>query len=125
MNRPALSVVLAVALVAVPVDYYHELAAPGPPPPGLPLSPAEEGFVTHVQHIIFVVMENHAFDNLFGTYCQQVSPLCPQTAHGIPAGACIPYSITKPNGACIRPWNYTAQNWTLTSPLPHSQASSL
>ena len=64
-----------------------------------------------LQHIVFVVMENHAFDNYFGTYCQVVGAFCPDTANGIPAGVCMPkdpYNVTGQTG-CVRPFNLTGE----------------
>jgi phospholipase C len=82
------------------------------------------GFMTHINHIVYVVLENHAYDSYFGTYCLVASNLCPYAANGIPAGTCVPYSTSNPTGPCIRPWNFTTMNWTLKSDLPHNAGSS-
>ncbi|MCI4329199.1 MAG: hypothetical protein L3J86_06395, partial [Thermoplasmata archaeon] len=39
-----------------------------------------------IKHIVVLMMENHAYDNMFGTYCQAVGPECPMSANGIPSG---------------------------------------
>jgi phospholipase C len=113
---PLLLLTVAI-LVAVPADYYVTTSLS---PEGNPAIAEELGFLNHVDHIVFVVLENHAYDNYFGTYCLERSALCPEAASGIPRGTCVPYSPLDPFGPCIRPWNFTARNWTLYSHLPHS-----
>jgi len=54
-----------------------------------------------------VMMENHAYDNLFGTYCQVVGPHCPSVANGIPPGTCVPYDPHSAAAGCIVPYNFT------------------
>jgi phospholipase C len=71
-----------------------------------------------IRHIVILMMENHAFDNFFGSYCQTVGPYCPMTADGIPPGTCIPYNDTQPSLGCIRPYPYTVANLS-TPDIPH------
>ena len=117
-------VLLAVAvgvMVCVPVDHF----AISPPSSNVPgLNPNQLGFMDHIDHIVFVVMENHAYDNFFGTYCQLQSPVCPAIGNGLPGDTCVPYNPTYAYGACIRPWNFTAKNWSLATPLPHTYLAS-
>ncbi|HEV8049529.1 MAG TPA: alkaline phosphatase family protein, partial [Thermoplasmata archaeon] len=47
-----------------------------------------------IDHIVIVVMENRAFDNYFGVYCQAVGPNCPAAANGIPPATCLPYNAS-------------------------------
>src|SRR4029077_13403345 len=75
--------------------------------------------------IVIVMMENHAFDNYFGTYCQAKTSVCPATVRGLPAGLCVPLYPSVPNGTCTRPFAFTAKNLTLTSTMPHNQVTSL
>jgi len=42
-----------------------------------------------IDHIIFIIQENHSFDNYFGTYAG---------ANGFPAGIALPVSPNKMNG---------------------------
>jgi phospholipase C len=52
---------------------------------------------TPIKHVIFLMQENHSFDNYFGTY---------PGANGIPAGTCMPiYPGSKTNHACIKPFS--------------------
>ncbi|MCI4363683.1 MAG: hypothetical protein L3K13_05190 [Thermoplasmata archaeon] len=88
------------------------------------LSDQQLGFLSHINHIVFVVLENHAYDNYFGTYCLVKSTLCPYTGNGVPSTTCVPYNTSNLTGACARPWNFTVQNWSLSSPLPHGWVSS-
>ncbi len=57
-----------------------------------------------IDHIVVVMMENHAYDNYFGVYCQATSSLCPLTGDGIPAGTCVPYSLTNASLGCVKPY---------------------
>ena len=54
-----------------------------------------------IQHVVVVFMENHAYDNYFGTYCLVLGPDCNSTANGIPPGTCVPYLSHQP-GSWVR-----------------------
>ncbi|HZY70197.1 MAG TPA: alkaline phosphatase family protein [Thermoplasmata archaeon] len=71
-----------------------------------------------IHHIVIIMMENHAYDNYFGTYCLALGPFCGHVARGIPANTCVPLNVSHPNRGCVRPFNFTAQNLTTTNP-PH------
>ncbi|MCI4366618.1 MAG: hypothetical protein L3K08_02580 [Thermoplasmata archaeon] len=73
---------------------------------------------TKIQHVVIVLMENHAYDNYFGTYCPVIGPACPSTAIGIPPGTCVPKATWNTSAGCVRPFNFTAQNLTETD-MPH------
>jgi phospholipase C len=73
---------------------------------------------TKIQHVVIVLMENHAYDNYFGTYCPVIGPGCPSTTIGIPSGTCVPKVAWNASAGCIRPYNFTAQNLTETD-MPH------
>jgi phospholipase C len=77
-----------------------------------------------IRHIVVLMMENHPFDNLFGTYCQSVGPLCPDTVRGIPAGTCVPVNLTQPSLGCIKPFPFTAANLS-TPDMPHVYNASM
>lgn len=111
---------LALSLV-IPLEVYLTENAGAAPPR---LSAQQLGFLHHIDHIVFVVLENHAYDNYFGTYCLQLGPHCASVAKGLPASTCVPYNVARPSGPCIRPFNFTAQNWTITSTMPHNAGSS-
>lgn len=52
---------------------------------------------TPIKHFIFLMQENHSFDNYFGTY---------PGANGIPPGTCIPVDpFTDPDGHCVEPFH--------------------
>jgi len=61
-----------------------------------------------IKHVVFLVQENHAYDSLFGLYCQVVGPYCPHAANGIPAGTCVPMFPTNLSRGCVRPFNQSA-----------------
>jgi phospholipase C len=77
------------------------------------------GKFSAIKHIILVLMENHAYDNYFGTYCEVLGPYCPNVANGLPAGICLPINLSQPAAGCIRPYNFTRANLTTPSP-PHT-----
>jgi phospholipase C len=77
-----------------------------------------------IHHIVILMMENHAFDNLFGSYCPSVGPNCPMSANGIPAGTCIPFNDTDPSGGCIRPYPFTPADLSIPD-MPHVYNSSV
>jgi phospholipase C len=51
---------------------------------------------TPVKHFIFLMQENHSFDNYFGTY---------PGADGIPDGTCMPDDPADPSAGCVRPYH--------------------
>ena len=63
-----------------------------------------------ILHIVMLIMENHAFDNLFGTYCEQTGPDCPMAANGIPPGMCLPKNLTNSSAGCVAPYNFRPSN---------------
>jgi phospholipase C len=74
---------LAVLLTAGPA------AAAGPPaPPAVPTS-------TPVKHFLFLMQGGRSFDNYFGSF---------PGADGIPAGTCMPRSLSQPRRGCIQPF---------------------
>lgn len=70
-------------------------------------------------------MESHAFDNYFSVYCPTVGRYCPTAVTGIPAGTCVSLNPARGATPCVAPFNYTARNLTITSPIPHGPAASL
>jgi phospholipase C len=115
-----LTVIGVVALFAGPVGLYQSSTPSAQGTTPATPNPNQLGFLSHINHIVYVILENHAYDNYLGTYCLVKSTLCPTVAAGLPAGTCVPYNASVIGGPCIRPWNYTAQNWTLKTPLSHS-----
>jgi phospholipase C len=86
--------------------------------PASATSTAMTAFDGHVSHIVFLLQENHAFDNLFGTYCPVTGPYCKSVPNGIPSGTCVPLNPKQAHGRCVVPYNFPAAN--LTSPdMPH------
>ena len=71
-----------------------------------------------INHIVVLMMENHAYDNLFGTYCLTYNArTCHSTANGIPNGTCVPYDPLQPAKGCVRPWDFTATNYSSKDPV--------
>ncbi|MFI5418818.1 MAG: phospholipase C [Candidatus Lutacidiplasmatales archaeon] len=86
-------------------------------------SPARQGVWNNIQHVIVVMMENHAYDNFFGTYCLVVSSACPHNASGIPPGTCLPVNLTNASAGCVAPFNFTVGNLSSHN-LNHTYVSS-
>lgn len=52
---------------------------------------------TPIEHLVFLMQENHSFDNYFGTY---------PGANGLPADTCIPVDpFAEPDGPCVKPFH--------------------
>jgi phospholipase C len=51
---------------------------------------------TPIKHLVFVMQENHTFDNYFGTY---------PGADGIPEGTKMPVDPTNPQAGYVEPWH--------------------
>jgi phospholipase C len=77
---------LAAAVVPTP-------AAAAEPPDAVPaVAPAPR---TPIEHVVYLMQENHTFDNYFGTY---------PGADGIPAGVCMPEDPREAGGPCVEPF---------------------
>ena len=59
---------------------------------------------THIGHIVLIDMENHAFDNYFGTYCLTLGADCPSEVRGEPPGICVPNYPGNLTGPCTAPY---------------------
>lgn len=117
----AIVAIVVAGLVVVPLV----LTIAEPSPSGFTSSPAAYlAFASHIDHIVFLVMENHAFDNYFGAYCPAAGPYCGGPNDGIPPGTCVPFNASSPNAGCIRPFPFSPKNWSISDQLPHSYASS-
>jgi phospholipase C len=62
------------------------------------LSPGPASFP--ISHFVFLVMENHAYDNYFASYCRALGPYCDFTTLGPNLSACIPLSPSQPSKGC-------------------------
>ncbi len=51
---------------------------------------------TPIKHVIYLMQENHSFDNYFGTY---------PGANGIPVGTCMPSRPRHPELGCVKPFH--------------------
>src|SRR5580658_594481 len=58
-------------------------------------------FRSHISHIVFLMQENHAYDDLFGVYCLVAGTYCSRAANGIPSGVCDPVSLKNPLFGCV------------------------
>ena len=57
---------------------------------------AFDGAASKIQHIVFIVQENHSFDNYFGTY---------PGANGLPLGISIPVNLDAGSTATVSPFH--------------------
>jgi phospholipase C len=76
-----------------------------------------------INHFVFVVMENHAYDNYFGTYCTKLGAYCDfATQHPLNLSRCIPL-YPPSQSPCIKP--FLIHSKSLSTPdLPHGWESS-
>ena len=51
---------------------------------------------TPIRHVIYLMQENHSFDNYFGTY---------PGADGFPEDVCMPLDPADPQGECVEPFH--------------------
>jgi hypothetical protein len=90
---------IVVAAIATPHVLTPRSASPLPSPSGVP-----------IKHVVIVLMENHAFDNLFGTYSSVLGPYCSGVVNGILLGTCVPFHPRNMSEGCVRPYNFTSRN---------------
>jgi phospholipase C len=76
-----------------------------------------------IRHVVVLMMENRAFDDLFGAYCPNQGPFCPTAVNGIPPGTCVPYDPSDRALGCIAPYPF-ASNELPTDDPPHEWNSS-
>jgi phospholipase C len=93
-------------------------------PPLAPSASKMSLFDAHIDHIVFLMQENHAYDNLYGVYCLNIGPYCPMAANGIPPNTCVPVNPAIPTIGCIPPYNFTDRQLNLPVDLPHNWNSS-
>jgi phospholipase C len=94
------------------------------PASGFALFPAAPNPSTiPIKHVVIVMMENHAFDNMFGSYCRSISSDCLYVVNGIPAGTCVPKYPTQPQLGCIKPYAF-ANGSSMYHDMPHNWNSS-
>jgi phospholipase C len=74
---------------------------------------------TPIQHIVFVVQENQAFDHLFGTF-----PNLPK-GDSEPMNICLPVNLTSPQ-PCVKPWYAGSMvNQVQGTDIPHTRTTAL
>jgi phospholipase C len=79
-------------------------------------------FASKIDHVVIIMMENHAYDNYFETYCLQLSAYCNETGNGIAPGTCEP--MLGVPGGCVVPYAFNGKN--LSPPdLPHTYNSTI
>ena len=71
-----------------------------------------------IDHIVIIMMENHAFDNYFGGYCQKLGPHCSATVDGVGGGMCVPRFPGHPSRGCVNTFNFTTSQMR-TRDIPH------
>ena len=74
------------------------------------LRPTTASAQSAIQHVVVLMLENHSFDNYFGTF---------PGANGIPSGVCLP---TQTPGTCVAPYHNPAG---YPGDLPHEHSSAV
>jgi phospholipase C len=101
MERITLFAIVAGLLMVVSGAGAYRVSESGTPASSAP-------FASPIDHVVIIMMENHAYDSYFETYCLQLSPECNQTANGIAPGTCEP--MKNMPGGCVVPYNFTDEN---------------
>lgn len=99
-------------------------AVPAVPALGAGLSVEARSTTNPIQHVVIIMMENHAFDNYFGSYCQTTGKYCSSTVAGVGAGQCVPYDPLKVSLGCASTFNFTRQQMRSVD-LPHNWTSTV
>jgi phospholipase C len=89
--RVLVALMSAVCLLVLTAQAGFALSGPNDDVPSALDTPT----ATPIKHFLFLMQENHSFDNYFGTY---------PGADGIPPNACVPYDAKKPHGKCVKPY---------------------
>jgi phospholipase C len=76
-----------------------------------------------IKHFVIITLENHAYDTIFGTYCQQYSYYCDNTGHGLNLNYCIPLYPNNTSVGCQKPYPFPSAT-TIVSDIPHGWVSS-
>ena len=108
-KRKSLVALLVVILVTFSISSYNRFSSAS-----ISLASTAK---TPIQHIVFIIQENHGFDNMFGVY-----PGLP-AGFGLNLATCIP---DKPPVAtpCIKPWNADSKQTTVQgTDIPHTKTA--
>jgi phospholipase C len=74
---------------------------------------------TPIKHIVIIMQENHAFDNMFGVF-----PGLP-SGFGLDLNVCMPDKLPAPT-PCVKPWNADSKQAAIQDQdISHSRASAL
>ncbi len=113
-------VVLAlITPTAIPAASPSRSTNAGPVPRASPLwGPSN----THIQHIITVILENHVYDSLFGSYCLNLGAYCSDTGNGPAPGTCVPRDLMNASRGCVPLFNFTAAQF-VTPDMQHDWVS--
>jgi phospholipase C len=76
-----------------------------------------------IKHFVFITMENHAYDTIFGTYCQKYSYYCDNIAHGLNTNYCVPLYPNDTSAGCQKPYPFSSAT-QIISDIPHGWSSS-
>ncbi|HTT34473.1 MAG TPA: alkaline phosphatase family protein [Thermoplasmata archaeon] len=126
LRATRLAAIVVAGLLAVPIAL-EEIGIPssalglGAPPAGAASPPAS---VRSIQHVVVLMLENHAYDTYFGTYCTRLGPYCAYPADGLPARTCVPLDPTNASAGCVKPFAFTSANDSLSAILWHNWYSS-
>jgi phospholipase C len=72
---------------------------------------------TPIKHVVIIMQENHAFDNMFGTF-----PGLP-SAFAENLNTCMPNPGGSPS--CIKPWNANSKSSIQATDIPHTRSAAL
>jgi phospholipase C len=87
------------------------------PATGQPLTPAS----FPITHYVIIMLENHAYDTLFGTYCETYGGYCDNTGQGLNLSYCMPLFPAAPAKGCHK--EYSIPPTTQLTDIPHGYQS--
>lgn len=70
--------------------------------------------ITPIKHIVYIIQENHAFDQYFGRF-----PGVP-TSYGLNLNVCMP---TGTNAPCVKPWDADNNKNVQKQDIPHTSSA--
>ena len=83
------------AALALAATALAALVAAAPARGAATADPQDTRTTTPIKHFIYLMQENHSFDNYFGTY---------PGADGLPKDVCVPVRAEDPHGTCVKPF---------------------
>lgn len=96
-----ISIFGVMATIATVVAWPASANGVAPLASGSPTVTSTPTFTTPIQHVVYMVMENHSFDNVLGAWCVQTGR-CDGAMTGNLYGSSAPYSLTQAKDGVVQ-----------------------